>query len=44
MIKIKGILNSCPEEIEGTNEWYSAIEGAVEACDLGMRIRNTMKI
>lgn len=32
--KIKGISNSYPEEIEGTNEWYSAKEEAVGFCDL----------
>jgi hypothetical protein len=32
--EIKGISNSYPEEIEGTNEWYSAKEEAVEFCDL----------
>lgn len=31
---IKGISNSYPEEIEGTNEWYSCREGTVEYCDL----------
>ncbi len=34
IIKVKGISNSYPEEIEGTNEWYCSIEGAVETCDL----------
>lgn len=32
--EIKGISNSYPEEIEGTNEWYSAKEEAVGFCDL----------
>ncbi|SHJ90176.1 hypothetical protein SAMN02745248_01249 [Hathewaya proteolytica DSM 3090] len=32
--QIIGISNSYPEEIEGTNEWYSSREESVEVCDL----------
>lgn len=34
IIKIKGISNKYPEEIEGTNDWYVAYESGREFCDL----------
>jgi hypothetical protein len=34
MIKIQGISNTYPEDIEGTAEWFAAREPAAEMCDL----------